>query len=267
MCIWANRLEQAVEVFERARPVAESYGSADRRAEVTSARPWRAVFEHKFSAYLARSARFRIDAKILASARAAVRMAPLVAGEYNFAYGLGDLGVYLLWHGTSTKPKRSWRRLSPWPNARMTATAKGGAKVIWCLISAVPRSPGPPGFLFGSGPARHIRRWAGDGNHSPTHWCRTGFVRLSGVVPGPLNAVIEQGALENRTPMTTGHSRGLVALTRPKAATSAFVADVVGVKLSPGWAQAVAACSTQADTLLFSGSATVARNSYPDDRW
>ncbi len=99
MYIWANRLEQAVEVLERARPVAESYGSAGRRGEVTWARPWRAVFEHKFSAYLARRARFRIDAEILAGARAAVRMTPLVAGEYNFAYGLGDLGVYLLWHG------------------------------------------------------------------------------------------------------------------------------------------------------------------------
>jgi tetratricopeptide (TPR) repeat protein len=26
-------------------------------------------------------------------------MAPEVAGEYNFAYALGNLGVYLLWHG------------------------------------------------------------------------------------------------------------------------------------------------------------------------
>ena len=26
-------------------------------------------------------------------------MTPLVAGEYNFAYALGNLGVYLLWHG------------------------------------------------------------------------------------------------------------------------------------------------------------------------
>ena len=67
-------------------------------------------------------------------------------------------------------------------------------------------------------------------------------------VPGPtgeraraLDAVIKQAALESGTPhdeLVT--PAGRLRLLDQRPVTSASVADVMGVKLSPNWAQAVA---------------------------
>ena len=86
---WYNEPEQAAAVLERARPVAEAWGSSSRKAS----------FYGQLSCQRARERRYRIDEVTLASACAAVQFADQGVGEQDMASCLGSLGEFLLWHG------------------------------------------------------------------------------------------------------------------------------------------------------------------------
>lgn len=86
---WRNEPDQAAAVLEKARPVVEARGSS----------------AHKQNFYMgvalqrARHARYQIDDRILADARAAVAVAQQGGEEREIAWIVFCLGFFLLWHG------------------------------------------------------------------------------------------------------------------------------------------------------------------------